>query len=107
MMNGIFKNPEIRSIVLKLLILQFLFMALILALISYEYITIYRIVGHKNIALVGKILSSHPELEDEIISIVTKKATYEEVEKGQAILDKYGYSQDISLLAQPDIKICT
>lgn len=103
-MSRILRNPEFKSIIIKLLILQFIFTILILALTSYEFIVINRAISEKNIAMMGKVLYSYPELEDEIVNIVTKKATYKEINKGRTILNKYGYTQDISLSEQPILK---
>src|SRR5690606_15853308 len=56
------------------------------------------------IAMIGKVLYSYPELEDELVNTVTKEATNEEINKGRTILEKYGYTQDISLFEQPTLK---
>lgn len=103
-MIRLFKNPEFKSIVLKLLILQFIFTLLTLTLTSYELIVINRAISQKNIAMIGKVLYSYPELEDELVNTVTKEATNEEINKGRTILEKYGYTQDISLFEQPTLK---
>ena len=103
-MNKIFKNPEFKSIMLKLLILQFVFMIFILILVSYEFIAINRIVSHKSIAMVGKILHAYPELESQIVGIITKEATAGQIDKGSRVLTKYGYTQDISIFNQPGLK---
>ncbi|MFY9177910.1 MAG: HAMP domain-containing sensor histidine kinase [Caldicoprobacterales bacterium] len=103
-MNRLLKNPEFKAIILKLLILQFVFTMLILALTSYEFIVINKAISEKNIAMVGKVLFSYPELEDDIVSIVTKEATFEEINRGRTILKKYGYTHDVSLFVQPTLK---
>jgi signal transduction histidine kinase len=103
-MNLIFRNSEIKSTALKLLLLQILFVLAACMFTRFELNKLQRTIVNSNEALVGNILLKHPELEDEIIGFVTKEASQKDVKKGKDILKQYGYGDDMPLTSNPWIR---
>ncbi|MCC3867202.1 sensor histidine kinase [Terrisporobacter mayombei] len=60
-------------------------------------------VVENNQAIIGNILSERPELEEDIIDIVTQGNSKENVDLGKEILSKYNYNSYISLKNEPII----
>lgn len=60
-------------------------------------------VVENNQAIIGNILSKRPELEEDIIDIVTQGNSKDKVDFGQKILSKYNYNNNISLNNEPII----
>lgn len=60
-------------------------------------------VVENNQAIIGNILSKRPELEEDIIDIVTQGNSKDNVDFGQKILSKYNYNSNISLNNEPII----
>ncbi|XAM46441.1 Adaptive-response sensory-kinase SasA [Terrisporobacter petrolearius] len=60
-------------------------------------------VVENNQAIIGNILSKRPELEEDIIDIVTQGNSKDNVDFGQKILSKYNYNDNISLNNEPII----
>lgn len=98
------KNPELKSIALKVVLLQILFAAATFLFVAYELANVNKSIVRQNTTLVGQLLSKHPELEDQIIGYVTKEASQEEFETGRQVLGRYGYSENMPLIAQPVLR---
>ncbi|MEW9077847.1 sensor histidine kinase [Terrisporobacter glycolicus] len=60
-------------------------------------------VVENNQAIIGNILSKKPELEEDIIDIVTQGNSKDNVELGKEVLSKYNYNSNISLKNEPII----
>lgn len=103
-MNLIFRNSEIKSTTLKLLILQILFVLAASLFARFELNKLQKTIVNSNEALIGNILLKHPELESDIVGFVTKEASQKDVEKGKEILKQYGYSEEMPLISNPWIK---
>ncbi|MCM0649171.1 HAMP domain-containing histidine kinase [Clostridium swellfunianum] len=103
-MNSLLKNPEVKSILIKLLVLHIFFVLIIFVFSSYETSQLKRSIVNQNEALVGSILMKHPELEREIIGIVTGKATHQEIEAGRIVLKQYGYTELMSNASEPSLE---
>lgn len=99
-----FRNPEIKSITIKVLVLQIIFSISIFMIVNIEMNTVNGMIVEQNTALVGKILTNYPDLEEEIIKVVTKGSSVEEIEKGKEILSQYGYSENLKKSIQPLLK---
>lgn len=89
---------------MKLIIYQIIF-----AIIGFFIVNIFmnRInskIVERDMALVGNILKSHPELENEIIPYITKEVSQENISIGQDVLKKYGYSNEINRNYQKVLK---
>lgn len=89
---------------MKLIIYQIIF-----AIIGFFTVNIFmnRInskIVERDMALVGNILKSHPELENEVIPYITKEVSQENISIGQDVLKKYGYSIEINRNYQQVLK---
>ena len=88
----------------SLLIIQILLSIIMFLYIRYEMESVNKIIVNQNIAQFGKIIESHPEIEDEIAGLYTKKATASEVKKGRQALMEYGYYEELSHNKEPVLK---
>ncbi|MDY4573435.1 MAG: HAMP domain-containing sensor histidine kinase [Intestinibacter sp.] len=65
------------------------------------------IIKHKvvenNQAILGEVLTEHPELEDDIVDIITQSRSKENINSGAEILQKYNYDNSISISNEPII----
>jgi signal transduction histidine kinase len=104
-MSSFLKNPEVKSLTGKLLILHLCFAAIILLIANYETSKLQKVIVGQNEALVGNLLLKHPELEKEIIGFVTKKSSQQEIETGQRVLKQYGYSNSMIVESDPSLNI--
>lgn len=98
---GMFKNPELKGIVIKIIILQLLFSAALFFVSDSGFKDLNSELTQRNQALAGKILLMHPELERDIIGIITQQATSEEINYGKQILKQYGYDLNLETGSQP------
>ena len=100
----ILSNPEVKKYNLNL------FLILIASIIIMLFVNIMSLniikdnIVINNQAIVGNILSKHPELEDEIVDIITQSNTNQNVELGKEVLEKYNYKSSITLKEEPIIK---
>ena len=99
-----FRNPEIKSIFIKLLIFQLIFSICIFGVLNYGIKKINEKIIEQNIAIVGNILNKHPELEGEINRYITKGPSDADIEKGEKILIQYGYDKGMKPRFQPALK---
>ncbi|KAJ52546.1 hypothetical protein BD780_000788 [Clostridium tetanomorphum] len=103
-MDSILKNPETKSIIIKLLVVQSIFAAIIYLFFSYQFHKLNENIVNQNSMIIGEILYTHPELENSIIRYVTKGATKEQIIKGKEILKQYGYYETMKVTSQPLLK---
>lgn len=103
-MNNLFRNKEFKSIIFKLILLQMFFAIVGFIIVNIYINNINKNIANQNIALVGNIINNHPELEDELISYITKEIPNENISKGEEILRDYGYNINISKSKQPILK---
>ncbi|QBD84978.1 HAMP domain-containing histidine kinase [Clostridium tetani] len=100
-MDSILKNPEIKSIIIKLLIVHSIFAGSIYFFFNHQFHKLNENIVNQNSMIIGKVLYDHPELENNIIKYVTKEATKEQIIKGKEILKQYGYYEDMKITSQP------
>ena len=82
------------------------FLITILLSLGVSYINVNIIKGkviENNQAILGKILSKNPDLENEIVDIITQGKSKENIELGKGVLNKYNYDSSISLEYEPII----
>ena len=60
-------------------------------------------VVENNQAILGDVLIEHPELEDDIVDIITQSRSKENINSGAEILQKYNYDNSISISNEPII----
>lgn len=94
-MNSIFRNKEFRLVIIKLLIVQ-----LILAGIGFLVVNLFMNKINNNIlerdmAMVGSIIEKHPELEKEIVPLISKGGSKKDRLLGQDLLEEYGYQRQM------------
>ncbi|QEZ70754.1 sensor histidine kinase [Paraclostridium bifermentans] len=61
-------------------------------------------VVENNQAIIGSILSKHPNLESNIVGIITQGKSKEDISLGKEILKKYSYDKNIRLNNEPIIR---
>lgn len=103
-MYSFLKNPELKKILIKLVLVQMIFAGLVFFVVKYELASMNKAITRQNIALTGQILLKHPELEDEIVQYITQEANPAEISTGKQVLQKYGYQEDLLTSDQPVLK---
>ncbi|MCR2043667.1 HAMP domain-containing sensor histidine kinase [Anaerosalibacter massiliensis] len=99
-----FRNPEIKSIAAKLLVFQIVFSIFIFIIAGAKMEKLNERIIDQNAALVGNILTKHPDLENDIIKYITNGPSQEEIGNGRKILSQYGYDENLEKVAQPLLK---
>lgn len=96
-------NMEMRSFIRYYIALFSIFILVSLG-VSYINLNIIKDkVVENNQAILGQILVNRPELEGEIVDIITQGNSKENIDKGKEILDKYNYDENITLRNEPII----
>ncbi|KOA19675.1 sensor kinase CusS [Clostridium homopropionicum DSM 5847] len=102
-MNRYFNNPEIKKSSMGLIIIMISFLALNLLLIKLhndklkeDYIKVFG-------SITAKVVEVDPELESEIVPLLTKDVTQEQELKGREILRQYGLSNTLDTEVFPYI----
>lgn len=96
-------NMEMRSFIRYYIALFFIFILVSLG-VSYINLNIIKDkVVENNQAILGQILVNRPELEGEIVDIITQGNSKENIYKGKEILGKYNYDENITLRNEPII----
>lgn len=99
-----FRNPEIKSIAARLLVFQIVFSIFIFIIAGAKMEKLNERIIDQNAALVGNILTKHPDLENDIIKYITNGPSQEEIGNGRKILSQYGYDENLEKVAQPLLK---
>ncbi|MDQ0556906.1 sensor histidine kinase [Paraclostridium ghonii] len=97
-------NVEIKSFIKNYTIL---FMITIMFCVGVSFISVNIIkdkVVENNQAIIGSILSQHPNLENNIVGIVTQGKSKDDISLGKEILKKYSYDKNIRLNNEPIIR---
>ena len=99
-----FRNHELKSIILKLILLQVIFAVVGFFVVNIFIDNINKKIIERDMALVGNIVKNHPELKDEIIPYITKDRSNEDKLIGQEALKTYGYHEKLNKSFQPILK---
>lgn len=99
-----FRNEELKSVILKLIILQIVFALIVFFIVNVVMDNINEKIIERDTALVGSIIKNSPELKDEIIPYITKEVSDEDKLIGQEILKSYGYYESLNKSFQPILK---
>jgi signal transduction histidine kinase len=102
-MESIYRNPEIKKVTIKMLILFLVVYALFMWLNAYQLRRLSRELAKNNHSIAGAFISRHPELEGEIIGYFTKGLSFEDQILGEVTLKKYGYDENIPVSVVPII----
>lgn len=95
------RNEEFRSVIIKLIIYQIIFAILGFFILNFFMNKFNEKIIERDMALVGKVTENYPELRNDIIPIITKEPTPENVILGQSILSEYGYIENLDKSYQP------
>lgn len=96
-------NIEIKSFIRKYI---GLFLVSLILSIGVSFLSVNIIknkIVENNQALIGNIISENPNLESNIVSVITQGNSKENLELGKEILKKYNYDDSISLRNEPII----
>ncbi|MEG2364955.1 MAG: HAMP domain-containing sensor histidine kinase [Terrisporobacter sp.] len=96
-------NVEIKSFIRRSIALFFIAIILCGVVTTLSLNVIKDKVVENNQAILGEILFKNPQLEDEIVDIITQGKSKENLELGKEILSKYNYDKNISLQNEPMI----
>jgi signal transduction histidine kinase len=99
-MGAFIRNPELKSVIVKLLIVQFIMLLAFFIAIHSSISGLNKRIVESNTALIGHVLARAPYLENEIVKYVTQGAQEEEIKTGEQILSQYGYTVDMSVKDQ-------
>lgn len=99
-----YENPEIKRSSCIILILAIAFIAVNSFILHRGYEMVKKDYINNNAALIGKIVRIHPELEDEVVPIITKESSLKDVEFGTKILNKYDYKENLNINLLPGLK---
>ncbi|WP_440108576.1 ATP-binding protein [Paenibacillus sp. QZ-Y1] len=100
-MIEVLRNPEWKSITIKVLGLQVLLSFMMFFYMHHQVESINTTIVNQNSALIGHLLMKEPQLENEVIHFITQGAQTAELAEGQRILAQYGYQADMPLEDQP------
>ncbi|KQN97167.1 HAMP domain-containing sensor histidine kinase [Paenibacillus sp. Leaf72] len=100
-MIEVLRNPEWKSIAVKVLALQVLLSLLMFFYMHHQVESINTTIVNQNTALIGHLLMKEPGLENEVIHFITQGAKADELAEGKRILAQYGYQGDIPIENQP------
>ena len=85
-MRQFFRNPEMRSITYKYILLQGIILLFLMLFINIEVKQLNKAYGNENIAIAGKILKANPNFEKDVVGYFTKGADKEDVQVGEKVL---------------------
>ena len=95
-------NPEVKKFITRYFIIFLLAVGLTYGVSILSINVIKEKVVENNQAIIGRIVSNNPQLESQIIDIITQGNSSEDLELGKEILSKYNYN-NISLFNEPII----
>nr|WP_243278671.1 MULTISPECIES: HAMP domain-containing sensor histidine kinase [Clostridium] len=99
-----FKNKEAKLIVITSFI-TFLVFLVVFIFVTYSWFNdINKKYINQNIALVAAIIENNPELEEEIVPIITKGNINKYYSSENNILDKYYYNENLNSIKNPILK---
>jgi len=97
----LFKNKEVKLIIITTLITFLVFLTGFIFVTNKWFNNINLEYINQNTALVGAILENNPELEEDIVPIITKGKIEKYYEAGSNVLDKYYYNESLSTIKNP------
>lgn len=103
-MREYYENLELRRSSCIILILALLSILISYYTIDKSYERIKDSYVDNNAAVVGKIVKIHPELKNEVVTIITKNSSGEDIKSGRRILKDYGYSTELNIGLMPQLK---
>lgn len=92
MEGNMMKNPEIKGLLLRFTVVLMIILVLGGSIFFYLWDRFNGELIEKNIGIMGKLISTHPELQEEIVTAFVKESTGDEVAAGLEAARKYGYT---------------
>ncbi|MFC4077845.1 HAMP domain-containing sensor histidine kinase [Salinithrix halophila] len=102
-MEKFFRNPEIKGLIFKWVLLQIILLIVGWVVFQWQLETFKKDVLRQNTAVIGQILQHEPDMENEIIGFFTKTPTEAEIQSGENITKQYGYDEKLTPKAIPYI----
>jgi signal transduction histidine kinase len=99
-MEGALKNPELKSVLKKMSLLQIILAIIIFFVVNNELVSLNNKIMDQNASIVGHILSEYPQMEDNIVGYIKNGSNEEDILKGRQVLEEFGYDQNIPLSHQ-------
>ena len=96
-MNKYFDNPELKKSSLIIVFLAFITLITSFFIIEKSYEGIKRSYIETNMALVGEISKSHPDLKEEVVKTIIKEPNKKSIEEGRTILKEYGFHENLEI----------
>lgn len=98
------KNKEVKLIIITSLITFLVFLTAFIFITYNWFNDINKKYIDQNTALVGVIIENNPEIEEEIVPIITKGNINKYYSAENNILDKYYYNENLSSIKNPILK---
>ena len=98
------RNPEVLGIAIGFLAASLLLAVAAFVGVLFWWRAFSAGLMQRDAALIGRLLSTNPELESEIISVFTRGATSEEAAAGAAAARRYGYAGALPPFADPFLR---
>lgn len=96
-------NPEIKSFLKKYILSFIIFITISFGVSILSLNIIKNNVVENNQAIIGNIVKKYPNLETDIVAIITQGRDKNNIELGKDILAKYNYDESIGLRNEPII----
>ena len=102
---SLFRNKEVKLIIVTSFLTFLVFLSTFIFITYNWFNEINKKYINQNTALVGAIISNNPELEEEIVPIITKGNIEQYYTIGNNILDKYYYTENLSSIKMEILKL--
>lgn len=102
-LGRLFENKEIKKMFLGIIITLILFLGIFFVGLNNILSSVSRNIVKENIQMTGKLIDKYPELESSIVDISKEPASDNQIKKGNDILSKYGYKEDMPYKFQNSI----
>ena len=100
----ILSNPEIKKYNISIIALFLITIILSIFVNTLNLNIIKADVIQNNQAIVGNIVSKYPELEKDIVSVITQAKNKENTDLGAKVLQKYNYDSSTNLSQEPIVQ---
>jgi signal transduction histidine kinase len=100
-MGRLIRNAEFQDIAVKMLLILLAASVLLCVLCIVQTNTIHRKLVDQSAAILGKAIAVHPEIEKDIVGALLKQAGIADIERGRAVLAKYGYDASAPVSVDP------
>ncbi|WP_107619169.1 sensor histidine kinase [Clostridioides difficile] len=96
-------NPEVKKFLSKYVTLMFVVIIISIGFSVVNVSLTKDMIVRNNQAIIGTLSSKYPNLESEIVDIITQGKSMENTDYGKKILSKYNYDKSIRINSEPII----